>query len=371
MDAPSSRTNKAAKGKPMVHGGFFSSILMTYITPLLWLGSQRPLMSEDLGEVLPVDSAELLTATFLRHWRAEVDGARERNSKHPQRKKPFQPSMSTALRRTLGLSWILAIVAFFVSAGLQFLPPLILQQLVGYLQGTQKLDTAGAWMDVVALLVVPLLSSILATYHNNVMARVGTQMRTALTGAIYSKALTLRQTGEYTTGEIVNRMAVDAALPLRFVAFASMVFVAPFQIAVAIWLIYRYVGVATFAGLGLIVVSVPISGIMVKSLFKLRFGALREADTRVKLTNEALTGIRVLKFYAWERPYEAIINAVREKELAMLEAAAYAMQVNLSLLMLSLPVLLPVITFAVYTALGNTLDAGMVFATISFFNIIR
>ena len=227
---------------------------------------------------MPSDEAAMLTTTFMARWKEELAGATP--------KKP--PSIARALRRTIGWEWMVAIAAFFVSSGLSFLPPLILQQLISFLQGTEPLTSAQAWMDVVALFVVPLLASLLATYHNNVMARVGTNMRTALTGAIYAKAMVLRATGAFTTGEVVNRMAVDAALPLRFVAFASQVLVAPPTIGVALWLIYRYVGVSTFSGLAFIMLATPLSGVLMKSLFKLRFAALRKADTRVKLTNEAL-----------------------------------------------------------------------------------
>ena len=97
-------------------------------------------------------------------------------------------------------------------------------------------------------------------------------------------------------------MSVDAALPLRFVAFASQLLVAPPQIGVCLYLIWRYVGVSTFAGLALMVVVTPLSGILMGSLFKWRRAALGFADKRVKLTNDVLTGIRVIKFYSWEVP---------------------------------------------------------------------
>jgi hypothetical protein len=141
-------------------------------------------------------------------------------------------------------------------------------------------------------------------------------------------------------------MSVDAALPLRFVAFASQILVAPPTIGVALYLIYRYVGVSTFTGLAFLCISVPLSGFIVKSLFRLRFAALRKADMRVKLTPcvaavdqqlihrspfspaQALAGIRVLKTYDWERPLEALINGIRDEELHLIEKAAYAMQVR-------------------------------------------
>ena len=93
-------------------------------------------------------------------------------------------------------------------------------------------------------------------------------------------------------------MSVDAALPLRFVAFASQLLVAPPQIGVCLYLIWRYVGVSTFAGLALMVVVTPLSGMLMGSLFAWRRAALGFADKRVKLTNDVLSGIRVVSVTA-------------------------------------------------------------------------
>ncbi len=132
------------------------------------------------------------------------------------------------------------------------------------------------------------------------MARVGTNMRTALTSAIYEKALVLRPSAEWTAGEVITRMSVDAAMPLRFVAFASQILVAPPTIAAALWLVYNYVGVAVFAGLGFLLCSMPLSALLMKQLFGWRIRSMRMAETRAKLTMEAISGIRVVKMNAWE-----------------------------------------------------------------------
>lgn len=188
---------------PELSANFFSGLFMTYLHPLLWLGAKRPLQQADLGSVMPSDAAAELTARFTQEWRAELTAAAALKR---------EPSMAKALRRTLGWSWAFAIAAFFAAAGLNFLPPLILQQLVSSLQGTNPLSTRDAWIDVVALLVVPLASSLLTNWHNNVMARVGTNMRTCLTGAIYAKALVLRPSAEFTTGEVRSKPAARGAV---------------------------------------------------------------------------------------------------------------------------------------------------------------
>jgi hypothetical protein len=45
-------------------------------------------------------------------------------------------------------------------------------------------------------------------------------------------------------------------------------------------------------------------------------------DARVKLLNEVLNGIKVLKLYAWEKSFQDKISAIREKELVTLRKYA-------------------------------------------------
>lgn len=43
-------------------------------------------------------------------------------------------------------------------------------------------------------------------------------------------------------------------------------------------------------------------------------------DQRLKLLNDILCGIRVLKLYAWEEPLQQMVSKIRQKELATLRA---------------------------------------------------
>lgn len=46
-------------------------------------------------------------------------------------------------------------------------------------------------------------------------------------------------------------------------------------------------------------------------------------DARIKLMSEVLSGIKVLKLYAWEESFQSKILAIRDKELKVLRLAAY------------------------------------------------
>lgn len=46
-------------------------------------------------------------------------------------------------------------------------------------------------------------------------------------------------------------------------------------------------------------------------------------DSRIKLMNEILNGIKVLKLYAWENSFRDKVLAIRQKELNVLRKMAY------------------------------------------------
>jgi ATP-binding cassette, subfamily C (CFTR/MRP), member 1 len=207
-----------------------SRVLLWWLNKLIALGYQRPLEQEDLGPVFSADESRAVSDAFHRHWAEEKGKAK--------------PSVVRALRRTVGgCNILLAVVAFFISAALGFLPPLMLQRLVAYLEGqTPWRPWADVWVDVVGMLVIPIIASVLQAWHYTVMTRAGTQVRTALTAAIFTKAVVLASNGKYATGDIVTRISVDATQGQRLVQFALMLLAAPFQIGVALWLIYNQVG---------------------------------------------------------------------------------------------------------------------------------
>ena len=46
-------------------------------------------------------------------------------------------------------------------------------------------------------------------------------------------------------------------------------------------------------------------------------------DSRIKLMNEILNGIKILKLYAWEDSFIKKILEIRDEELRVLRSAAY------------------------------------------------
>ena len=96
-------------------------------------------------------------------------------------------------------------------------------------------------------------------------------------------------------------------------------------------------------------------------------------DKRIKLMNEIIAGMKVLKLYAWEIPFKQRIIKIRDVEIAMIKKAAYYMGVLTSSFTIT-PVIVTLLSFGTYVAIdptNNVLTADKVFVCISLTNIIR
>ena len=117
-------------------------------------------------------------------------------------------------------------------------------------------------------------------------------------------------------------------------------------------------------------VMIPLNGVIFSQMTAIRRIKMKETDKRVKLMNEILSGIRVIKYYAWEYAFTQKIRLIRSRELDLLRQLAYIVAVGFTLIMMSAPLVQPILIFFVYVKLGNQLDAARAFTTLSLFNVL-
>mmetsp|Transcript_1973 Transcript_1973/g.4859 ORF Transcript_1973/g.4859 Transcript_1973/m.4859 type:complete len:1649 (-) Transcript_1973:101-5047(-) len=390
---------------------------LSFMNPLLQLGSQKVLEQSDVGAASEQDRAERAYTNIMREWTAELEKAEKANkvilAKHKQRmassppsaakatgdekkdaeepKKPAlkEASMTLALMRAFGVGRVMiSMTLYVVSSLLNFVPVLILNDLVRYFEYVNTNDTtedsrndyiqdemyAHPWAEVVALGVTPLLTSILQTRYNGVMAHCGVFVRTAVSTMLYQKSLRVSAAAraKTSTGQVVNMMSNDTMQLQRFLQFAGFTMVAPLQIILALVLIFQQVGNATWVGVAYMVFLAPVNGWVFSVVANMRREVLKYSDLRVKMMNEILTGIRILKFYAWERPFGSEVGRLRQKELEALTRLSYTTAVGFSIILLSTPIVQPIIVFLTYVNIQDEpLSAATAFTTVALFNIMR
>ena len=117
---------------------------------------------------------------------------------------------------------------------------------------------------------------------------------------------------------------------------------------------------------------VPINTVVFSIVSKQRRKVLKFSDMRVKMMNEILAGIRIIKFYAWERPFGKEVGQIRGQELKALTMLAYTSAIGFSLILMSAPIIQPILVFLTYVAIQDEpLDAATAFTTVALFNIMR
>lgn len=175
------------------------------------------------------------------------------------------------------------------------------------------------------LLLTAIIQTLVLSQYFHRMFVVGLRMRTALIAAIYRKALRMSNSArkESTVGEIVNLMSVDAQRFMDVTAYINMIWSAPLQIILALYFLWQYLGPSVLSGLAVMIILIPVNALLAGKVRNLQIKQMKNKDERVKLMNEVLSGIKVLKLYAWEPSFEEQILKIRNKEIKVLKEAAY------------------------------------------------
>lgn len=90
---------------------------------------------------------------------------------------------------------------------------------------------------------------------------------------------------------------------------------APLQIIICLILLLLNLGWCALPGFGLFFVITPLQTMAMKRMFAFRKKAMVWTDKRSKLLQELLSGMRVIKYFAWEQPFLKRINEFRTHEI--------------------------------------------------------
>ena len=116
---------------------------------------------------------------------------------------------------------------------------------------------------------------------------------------------------------------MDTHRIVEFVPLVNSMWSAPLQIIIAIYLLWQQLGIATLAGVVVMLALMPINGFVAARLRLLQQSLMKVKDKRIKLMNEILGGIRVWKMYAWEQSFNEKIMELRNSEISKLISMAF------------------------------------------------
>ncbi|EQC40658.1 hypothetical protein SDRG_01736 [Saprolegnia diclina VS20] len=334
-----------------------SYFFFTWVTPLLELGRTRPLDADDLYELKPEYRAINVASRFEECWQQEL--ARP------------SPSLVRALFRAFGARFLFAGLLRFLRTSLEFVSPFVIKRMIAFLRDDDAPMSSG-YVLVAIVFASELAQSFSFRHLAFILCETGLQVTSAIATAVYAKSLKLstKALQETSTGQIANFVAVDAPRLQRALFNLHTIWVVPYLLVIACTLLYNELGVAFLAGLGVILLVIPITTLLSKIMRRLQSSLLAVKDTRGKLCYEVLAGIKVLKLQAWELSFADRILSLRDAELGILRIYV-AIQAAATSLYTGVPSLVAAASLGAYVLLGNELDVSTALTSVALFNVLR
>ncbi|KAJ3328463.1 hypothetical protein HDU76_009907 [Blyttiomyces sp. JEL0837] len=201
--------------------------------------------------------------------------------------------------------------------------------------------------------------------------KVGIQCRAALMVLIYRKALRL----SFVKGgvsDIVNLIAHECNRIAEASVTWHLLWSALAEFLVILALAFVVLGFSALPALAIsLVILLPLQMYLAISASNVSLKFTSLITKRVHLMSEALTAIKLIKFYAWEAFYLGKLSDARKTEVKELWACLSA-KIGIATLIFTAPVFATLGCLALYLkTYGRPLDAGTAFVTLSLFNTLR
>ncbi|XP_075530342.1 multidrug resistance-associated protein 1-like isoform X3 [Dermacentor variabilis] len=364
------------KNSPEVKASFISAVFFWWFNGLVLRGYKEPLRLSDMWSLDQANSTKEIANNFDHFYRGEKRPKKPAGKKSAPEDRGLTSSteagIMTPLFRTFLPDLLVLALHKLIGSLLTFVNPVMLDLLIRFIESDQPTWHGGLFACV--MFFASMAESLFNNQYEYRIFLVSMRMRSAMINAIYRKALTLSSSakGRFTTGEIVNLMAVDTQRIMEYIQVFNNLWSTPIQVALATYLLWQQLGVATLGGLAVMVSLLPINGCVTAYLRKYQFHIMEQKDRRIKLLNEMLAGIKVLKLYAWETAFQKRVQDLRNYEITYLTKQAYlnsAIVFSFS----GAPILVALVSFGVYITLDsqNVLDANKAFVSLTLFNVLR
>ncbi|CAL1293324.1 unnamed protein product [Larinioides sclopetarius] len=349
------------EAKIMEEVSFLSYITHLWFMKFILKGRKKLLRVEDFFFSTIYLTAKTVYMNFEKHWKYYM-----LPGKHPD------ISLSWALLKAFW-PWITGVVLTdILSAILLLIPPLLLDRIIDF-----TTDDFYSWRGhfyAVLIFLVDFAGKMLSNNSLHFMFFSGIQFQSALMGAIFRKNLNMANSArkDYDSGTLMSLLTVDVKriqwFTMQFAALLSM----PLRILLIIYIMWQYIGISTLAGVAVIGILFPFSFYVSRIGWKFSDKQMEVKDFRLKLMNEILNGIKILKLYAWEIPFAGRVSTARNDEIKWIRYSFFTYLVT-TFVYNCAPFMISIAAFATYllTNSNNVLSPTKAFVTLTLMEQLR
>ncbi|XP_037656315.1 multidrug resistance-associated protein 4 isoform X2 [Choloepus didactylus] len=345
------------KPNPLQNANLCSRVFFWWLNPLFKIGHKRRLEEDDMYSVLPEDRSKHLGEELQGYWDKEVLRAKKDAQK---------PSLTKAIIKCYWKSYLVLGIFTLIEEATKVIQPIFLGKIISYFENYDPTDSVALYTAYICATVLTVCTLILAILHHLYFYHVqcaGMRLRIAMCHMIYRKALCLSNAamGKTTTGQIVNLLSndvnkFDQAGPLQAIA-----------VTVLLWM---EIGISCLAGMAVVLILLPLQSCFGKLFSSLRSKTATFTDVRIRTMNEVITGIRIIKMYAWEKSFAELITTLRKKEISKVLRSSYLRGMNLASFFVASKIII-FVTFTTYVLLGNVITASHVFVAMALYGAVR
>jgi ABC-type multidrug transport system fused ATPase/permease subunit len=359
MDTGRKRDNP----NPREDAGPISVLLFWWTVSLFRKGYRKDLVEEDLYNPLETDTSEYLGDKLETQWERQVQTTQSRGKK---------PSLLKAIALTFPWEYTtLGILHAVNDFGIRLTQPVLLGWLLGYFKPGSTTRKEDAYVFAGGIVLLTMLS-MLAFNHFTVGAfHIGMRVRAACCSLIYRKSLRLSRTalGETAAGKIVNLLSNDVSRFDMVSIFLHSMWTAPLSAAIVTYFLFENAGYSGLIGIGIVFLIVPLQVYTGKLTSIYRGRTAIRTDERVRLMDEIICGIQVIKMYVWEKPFAKMVSLARKAELGVVIKTSYIRGLFMTFQITTIRIAM-FGTLSTLVMFGNKLSADKVFVYQAYFTVL-
>ncbi|XP_071507088.1 ATP-binding cassette sub-family C member 5-like [Diadema antillarum] len=345
---------------PLDHTGLISFVWLSWLSPLFYKARKRALEYVDLWTMSDYDRGDYNGDRFEKFWQEEVDKKGEEGA-----------SLASVAFRFVRTRQIFSIFVLVLATMSSFvISAVLVQRLLRYVEREDD-DLVEGLLLVLGIFLLSMIRISGDVFFWAYCCRTATRLRSGTLTLAFRRLANLRSLKDHSVGEIVNVCANDSQ------RLYDVCLMGNFIISSAVVLVAALVAVQLIIGVGALIgviitylIFVPLTTLTGRLISIVRMKCIWIVDLRVQKMNEILTFIKLIKMYAWEKPFGKAIAAVRERECGFLERAGILQSFSISIIPV-VPSLAAVVSIIIHVAMGNSLSATEAFTLIALLNVMR
>ncbi|XP_032892371.1 multidrug resistance-associated protein 9-like [Amblyraja radiata] len=344
---------------PEDNAGLFSYITFQWLAPVMINASRGKLNQDTLPPLSELNCSDANAKRFMRLWEKEVERVGY--------KKASLGRVTVQFQRT---RLIVTLLCTIVSMTCAFLGPgILINAILRHVEEKSENLVYGIGLCF-GLITTELLKIVFFAAIWSINYQTGIRLKGAVTTSAFIKLLHLKHLNNTSIGEVLNLLSNDGQRIFEAALLCPLLFGIPVLLISCTVYSYYLLGPTSLFGIVVYALFIPIQMLLAQLVMRFRSKAITQTDTRVRLMNEVLTHIKLIKMYAWEKSFGRSVKDVRKKETNIFRKAGYVQSVNNSLAP-TVPAFATVVTFVVHTLLGQELTASTAFTVIAVFMIMR